>query len=72
MTNLLDEQLYPTEDFKELYHLRLGCCSTPWKCETFYGILKTRLNLENFRGGATPQVEKQWNQSIKIFIQRYF
>jgi IS4 transposase len=65
VTNLLDEQLYPTEDFKELYHLR-------WRCETFYGILKTRLNLEHFSGKTVWGVAPPLNQFIKIFIQQYF
>jgi hypothetical protein len=42
-TNLLDEQLYPTECFAELYHYR-------WGIETFYGLLKGRLDLGNFTG----------------------
>ena len=49
VTSLLDEQLYPTEMFKELYHLR-------WGIETFYGLLKTRLELENFTGKTVESV----------------
>ena len=37
VTSLLDEQKYPTEGFKELYHLR-------WGVEGFYGLIKERLN----------------------------
>lgn len=43
VTSLLDEEKYPTVDFQQLYYLR-------WGVETFYGILKTRLGLENFSG----------------------
>lgn len=42
-TNLLDEQLYPTECFGELYHYR-------WGIETFYNVLKSRLDLGHFTG----------------------
>ncbi len=49
VTSLLNEQLYPTEMFKELYHLR-------WGIETFYGLLKTRLELENFTGKTVESV----------------
>ena len=48
VTSLLDEQLYPTEMFKELYYLR-------WGIETFYGLLKTRLELENLTGKTVLQ-----------------
>jgi hypothetical protein len=57
VTNLLDEQLYPTEDFKELYHLR-------WRCETFYGILKTRLNLEHFSGKTVESVYQDFYATV--------
>ena len=43
VTSLADELTYPNELFKELYYLR-------WGIETFYGFLKTRLELENFSG----------------------
>jgi len=49
VTSLLNEPLYPTEMFKELYHLR-------WGIETFYGLLKTRLELENFTGKTVESV----------------
>jgi hypothetical protein len=57
VTNLLDEQLYPTEDFKELYHLR-------WRCETFYGILKTRLNLEHFSGKTVESIYQDFYSTV--------
>jgi hypothetical protein len=42
-TSLLNQQDYPLTIFKELYYCR-------WGIETFYRVLKTRLNLENFSG----------------------
>lgn len=50
-TSLLDEQKYPTQDFLALYHLR-------WNHETFYGVMKGRLDLENF-SGQTPEAVRQ-------------
>ena len=40
-TSLLDEQKYPTEDFMAVYGSR-------WNQETFYFLMKSRLELENF------------------------
>ena len=42
-TNLLDEERYPREDLGERYHFR-------WGIETYYGLLKSRLDWENFTG----------------------
>lgn len=42
-TSLLDEKAFPTEAFLEVYHCR-------WAIETYYGVLKGRLDLENFTG----------------------
>ena len=50
-TSLLDEPKYPTQDFLALYHRR-------WNHETFYGVLKGRLDLENF-SGQTPEAVRQ-------------
>jgi len=49
VSSLLDEQLYPTAEFAELYHLR-------WGVETFYGQLKGRLDVENFSGTTVEAV----------------
>jgi hypothetical protein len=51
VTSLLDEQTYPTDEFREVYHLR-------WGVETFYGLIKGRLDLENF-SGLTPEAVLQ-------------
>lgn len=48
---LLDEEKYEAADFKEFYYY-------PWGIETFYGILKTRLNLENFSGLTAKAIIK--------------
>jgi hypothetical protein len=50
-TNLLEDQLYSTECFGELYHHR-------WGIETFYNVLKSRLDLGNFTG-LSPEAIRQ-------------
>ena len=50
-TNLLDEDAYETAAFGELYHYR-------WGIETYYGLLKGRLDLENFTG-RSPEAVRQ-------------
>lgn len=50
-SSLLDEAKYPTKEFGELYHRR-------WGHETFYGVMKGRLDLENF-SGQTPEAVRQ-------------
>lgn len=42
MTSLLDSNINK-EEFKKLYGFR-------WEVETFFGVLKSRLSLENFIG----------------------
>ncbi|MGB3915941.1 MAG: transposase [Thiothrix litoralis] len=59
VTSLLDEQLYPTATFKALYHLR-------WGIETFYGILKTRLELENFSGISVESVKQDFYATLYL------
>lgn len=51
VTSLRDETRYPTPEFGTLYRWR-------WGIETFYGLLKTRLELENF-SGTQPEAVKQ-------------
>ena len=50
-TNLLDEAVYETAAFGELYNYR-------WRIETYYGLLKSRLDLENFTG-RSPEAVRQ-------------
>jgi len=59
VTSLLDEATFPTAEFKELYHLR-------WQEEGFYGILKTRLNLENFTGKSAESVYQDFYATIYL------
>jgi len=51
ITNLMDSYEYPTEIFKELYHLR-------WFVEESYKQMKSRLEIENF-SGKSPLAVKQ-------------
>ena len=59
VTSLIDEDLYITSDFKELYNLR-------WGIETFYSIVKTRLSLENFTGKSAESVKQDFYATIYI------
>jgi len=59
VTSLCDEKLYPAEDFKELYNIR-------WGMETFYGIIKGRLCLENFTGKTVESVRQDFYSTVFI------
>lgn len=59
VTSLLDEHTYPTADFAELYRLR-------WGIETFYGLLKTRLALENFTGQGVEAIQQDFYATIYL------
>ena len=59
VTSLLDEEQYPSEKFKELYHLR-------WGVEGFYGLIKERLNLENFSGKTALSVKQDFYATMLI------
>jgi hypothetical protein len=56
-TNLLDEAAYPTEEFAQLYHFR-------WGIETYYGLIKGRLDLENFTGRSPEAVRQDIHATI--------
>ena len=56
-TSLLEEALYPTEEFLTVYHGR-------WGHETFYLMLKGRLELENFSG----QTEEAVRQDVQAAV----
>lgn len=56
-TNLLDEQRYPTAGFGELYQHR-------WGIETYYGLVKGRLDLENFTGLSAEAVRQDLHATI--------
>lgn len=59
VASLLDAALYPTEGFLELYRLR-------WGVETFYGLLKTRLALENFSGTGAEAVRQDFHATVYL------
>ena len=51
VTSLLAAELYPAAEFLEVYHWR-------WQHETYYQMLKGRLDLENW-SGKTPEAVRQ-------------
>ena len=57
VTSLLDGTKYPTEEFKTLYWYR-------WQIETFYGVIKTRLEVENFTGIGVEAVRQDFFSTI--------
>jgi len=59
VTSLLDETLYPNAGFLELYYLR-------WGVETFYGLIKTRLELENFSGTGAEAVRQDFHSTVYL------
>jgi len=59
VTSLLNQALYSTEGFLELYRLR-------WGVETFYGLLKTRLELENFTGTGAEAVKQDFHATVYL------
>ena len=60
VTTLLDEQEYPTQEFAQLYHLR-------WNVETFYLMLKSRLDLENWSGLTLEAVRQDLAATLLVF-----
>lgn len=59
VTSLLDESRYPTAGFLKLYHWR-------WDLETFYGLLKTRLDLENFSGTGVEAIRQDFHATVYL------
>ena len=59
VTSLLDEEMYPTAEFLTLYGKR-------WGIESFYGILKTRLDLENFTGKSVESILQDFYSTILL------
>lgn len=59
VTRLLDEVRYPSAEFLELYGLR-------WGIETVYGLLKTRLGLENFSGTGAEAVKQDFHATVYL------
>jgi len=58
-TSLLDGQRYPTEEFLGVYHYR-------WNQETFYGMMKGRLDLENFSGQTVEAVRQDFFATLLL------
>jgi hypothetical protein len=56
-TDLLDEALYPTSQFGELYRQR-------WGVETYDGLVKSRLDLENFTGLSAEAIRQDLYSTI--------
>ncbi len=59
VTSLIDEKIWPTAEFKEIYWLR-------WGSEGFYDILKTRLELENFTGQTAESVYQDFHATVLL------
>lgn len=68
VTSVLDPERLSVADLKELYYLR-------WGIETFYGILKNRLTLENFSGLSVEAIRQDFFMTVflggveSIFIE---
>ena len=58
-TSLLDQALYPTEEFLTVYHWR-------WGHETFYLMLKGRMELENFSGRTVEAVRQDVQAAVLL------
>jgi hypothetical protein len=58
-TSLLEEERYPTEEFLTVYHWR-------WGHETFYLMLKGRLELENFSGRTVEAVRQDVQAAVLL------
>lgn len=58
-TSLLDEAPYPSEEFLHVYHWR-------WNHETFYGVMKGRLDLENFSGQTVAAVRQDFFATLLL------
>lgn len=56
-TSVLDRNTLTLADLKELYHLR-------WGIETFYGVMKTRLILENFSGYSAETIRQDFFSTV--------
>jgi len=59
VTSLVDEPTWATTEFKEIYWMR-------WGTEGFYGILKTRLELENFTGQTAESIYQDFHATVYL------
>lgn len=58
-TSLRDQARYPTEEFLTVYHWR-------WGHETFYLMLKGRLELENFSGRTVEAIRQDTQAAVLL------
>jgi hypothetical protein len=58
-TSLLEEDMYPTEEFLTVYHYR-------WGHETFHLMLKGRFELENFSGETVEAVRQDVHAAVLL------
>jgi len=56
-TSLLDEQAYPTKSFGYVYQQR-------WGVETYFNVLKGRLDLENFTGRTVEAIRQEVHATV--------
>lgn len=59
VTSLLDESLYPTEEFLAVYGWR-------WQHETYHQLLKGRLDLENWSGQTVEAVQQDVQAAVLV------
>jgi hypothetical protein len=59
VTSLLEERLYPTQEFLEVYHWR-------WQHETYHQLLKGRLDLENWSGQTVEAVRQDVQAALFV------
>jgi len=58
-TSLLDQTVYPTEEFLQVYHWR-------WNHETYHQMLKGRLDLENWSGQTVEAVRQDVQAAVFV------
>lgn len=59
VTSLLDEEMYPTAEFLDVYHWR-------WKHETYHQMLKSRLDLENWTGQTLEAIRQDVQAAVFV------
>ena len=63
VTNLMDEEAFPAQVFKELYYLR-------WGVEECYKRLKQWVEIENFSGKSALSVKQDYYAKIPSLTLR--
>jgi len=64
VTSMVDEKLYPTSMFKEIYQEQRGV-------EGFYNVISVRLNLENFSGKTALSIKQEIAATLFLTSYRY-